>query len=146
MEKIPKLGGSFSFGFNVDKEYFDQELSFKDENATVIEDFENEFKNMTTTDIRSSLASFMFYADDIEKQIKDLSGGQKLVHQPSGFPGYDLSKQTCLFLCNLLPFLCRLQCQQIIFNTDPLQRICQHARPGALYESYTQPVIASIPF
>ena len=28
MEKIPKLGGHFSFGFNVDKEYFDQELSF----------------------------------------------------------------------------------------------------------------------
>ena len=78
MEKIPKLGGHFSFGFNVDKEYFDQELSFKDENATVIEDFENEFKNITTTDIRSSLASFMFYADDIEKQIKDLSGGQKV--------------------------------------------------------------------
>ncbi|MBR2785617.1 MAG: ABC-F family ATP-binding cassette domain-containing protein [Clostridia bacterium] len=78
MEKIPKLGGHFSFGFNVDKEYFDQELSFKDENATVIEDFENEFKNMTTTDIRSALASFMFYADDVEKQIKDLSGGQKV--------------------------------------------------------------------
>ncbi len=78
MEKIPKLGGHFSFGFNVDKEYFDQELSFKDENATVIEDFENEFKNMTTTDIRSSLASFMFYTDDIQKQIKDLSGGQKV--------------------------------------------------------------------
>lgn len=78
MEKIPKLGGHFSFGFNVDKEYFDQELSFKDENATVIEDFETEFKNMTTTDIRSALASFMFYADDVEKQIKDLSGGQKV--------------------------------------------------------------------
>ena len=78
MEKIPKLGGHFSFGFNVEKEYFDQELSFKDENATVIEDFENEFKNMTTTDIRSALASFMFYADDVEKQIKDLSGGQKV--------------------------------------------------------------------
>ena len=78
MEKIPKLGGHFSFGFNVDKEYFDQELSFKDENATVIEDFENEFKNMTTTDIRSALAAFMFYADDVQKQIKDLSGGQKV--------------------------------------------------------------------
>ena len=78
MEKIPKLGGHFSFGFNVDKEYFDQELSFKDENSTVIEDFENEFKNMTTTDIRSALASFMFYADDVQKQIKDLSGGQKV--------------------------------------------------------------------
>ena len=78
MEKIPKLGGHFSFGFNVDKEYFDQELSFKDENSTVIEDFENEFKNMTTTDIRSALAAFMFYADDVQKQIKDLSGGQKV--------------------------------------------------------------------
>ncbi len=78
MGKIPKLGGHFSFGFNVDKEYFDQELSFKDENATVIEDFENEFKNMTTTDIRSALAAFMFYADDVQKQIKDLSGGQKV--------------------------------------------------------------------
>ena len=78
MEMIPKLGGSFSFGFNVDKEYFDQQMTFKDENATVIEDFERDFPHMTITDTRSALASFMFYADDVEKQVKDLSGGQKV--------------------------------------------------------------------
>ena len=78
MEMIPKLGGSFSFGFNVDKAYFDQQMTFKDENATVIEDFERDFPNMTITDTRSALASFMFYADDVEKQVKDLSGGQKV--------------------------------------------------------------------
>ena len=78
MEMIPKLGGNFTFGFNVDKEYFDQQMTFKDENATVIEDFERDFPHMTITDTRSALASFMFYADDVEKQVKDLSGGQKV--------------------------------------------------------------------
>ena len=78
MEMIPKLGGSFSFGFNVDKEYFDQQMTFKDENATVIEDFERDFPNMTITNTRSALASFMFYSDDVEKQVKNLSGGQKV--------------------------------------------------------------------
>ena len=53
-------------------------MTFKDENATVIEDFERDFPNMTITDTRSALASFMFYSDDVEKQVKDLSGGQKV--------------------------------------------------------------------
>ncbi len=78
MEIIPKLGGEFEFGYNVDKEYFDQQMVFKNPDNTVLEEFESEFPNLTITETRSALASFMFFADDIDKQIKDLSGGEKV--------------------------------------------------------------------
>ncbi len=78
MEVIPKLGGEFEFGYNVDKEYFDQQMVFKNPDNTVLEEFESDFPNLTITETRSALASFMFFADDIDKQIKDLSGGEKV--------------------------------------------------------------------
>ncbi len=78
MEVIPKLGGEFEFGYNVEKEYFDQQMVFKNPDNTVLEEFESEFPNLTITETRSALASFMFFADDIDKQIKDLSGGEKV--------------------------------------------------------------------
>lgn len=78
MRTIPSRGGEFEYGYNVDKAYFDQQMEFKNPEYTVIEDFESEFPNLTITQTRSALASFMFYADDIEKQIKLLSGGEKV--------------------------------------------------------------------
>lgn len=75
---IPSKGGEFEYGYNVDKAYFDQQMEFKNPNYTVLEDFESEFPNLTITQTRSSLASFMFYEDDIGKQIQLLSGGEKV--------------------------------------------------------------------
>jgi len=77
-QAIPNKGGKFEYGYNVDKAYFDQQMEFKNPEYTVLEDFENEFPNLTITQTRSALASFMFYSDDIEKQIKLLSGGEKV--------------------------------------------------------------------
>ena len=78
MGYINCISGDFEFGYHVDKEYFDQQMGFEDENRTVIEEFENEFPELTITETRSALASFLFYSDDIDRQIKLLSGGEKV--------------------------------------------------------------------
>lgn len=78
MNSLNKQGGEFDYGYHVDKEYFDQQMEFEDVNRTVLEEFESEFPKLTITETRSALASFMFYSDDIEKEIKLLSGGEKV--------------------------------------------------------------------
>lgn len=76
--KIEKIDGKFDFGYNVTVGYFDQQMALLDSNKTVIEDFSEEFPDLTTTEIRNSLASFMFYGEDVFKEIKMLSGGEKV--------------------------------------------------------------------
>ena len=78
MGLLPALNGEFEYGHNVEKEYFDQQMEFKDKSKTVYEDFCDEFKDMTITESRSALASFMFYKEDIDKKIEVLSGGEKV--------------------------------------------------------------------
>ena len=78
MNSLNKQGGEFEYGYHVDKEYFDQQMEFEDVNRTVLEEFESVFPKLTITETRSALASFMFYSDDIEKEIKLLSGGEKV--------------------------------------------------------------------
>lgn len=76
--KIEKISGNFSFGYNVKIGYFDQQMNFKDDEKTVFDDFLDEFPKLTTTEIRNSLASFLFYGDDVFKKISMLSGGEKV--------------------------------------------------------------------
>lgn len=75
---IPKIGGEFEYGYHVDKEYFDQQMAFKNPNRTVFDEFSEAFPNLTTTQIRNSLAAFMFFGEDVFKEIKVLSGGEKV--------------------------------------------------------------------
>ena len=76
--KIEKISGNFLFGYNVKIGYFDQQMNFKDDEKTVFDDFLDEFPKLTTTEIRNSLASFLFYGDDVFKKISMLSGGEKV--------------------------------------------------------------------
>lgn len=78
MEFIPKLGGNYEYGYHVEKEYFDQQLEFQDLNSTILDDFYNEFPNLTITQIRQALGAFLFSGDDVLKEIKVLSGGEKV--------------------------------------------------------------------
>ncbi len=75
---IPKISGEFEFGHNVQIGYFDQQMSLLDSEKTVLEDFSEEFPNLTTTELRNSLAAFMFYGEDVFKKINMLSGGEKV--------------------------------------------------------------------
>lgn len=74
---IPKLGGEFEYGYHVDMGYFDQQMEFENIENTVFDDMYNTFPNLTTTQIRTMLGNFLFSGEDVFKQIKVLSGGEK---------------------------------------------------------------------
>ena len=72
------INGSFTLGYNVEIGYFDQKMAKLSSEKTIFDDFYEEFPNLTVTEIRNSLAAFMFYGEDVFKQIKMLSGGEKV--------------------------------------------------------------------
>ena len=76
--KLESLGGSVSFGTNVDIGYFDQQMDDLNQEKTVFDEFYDTFPNLTVTEVRNSLAAFMFYGEDVFKQIKLLSGGERV--------------------------------------------------------------------
>ena len=78
MGYIPKIAGEYEYGYHVKKEYFDQQMDTLNPETTVIDDFSSEFPNLTTTKIRQSLGAFLFSGDDVFKEIKVLSGGEKV--------------------------------------------------------------------
>ena len=74
---IQKLGGKFEYGYHVVKGYFDQQMEFLNTENTVFDEISNTFPNLTTTQIRNILGSFLFSGDEVFKKIKVLSGGEK---------------------------------------------------------------------
>lgn len=78
MNMIPNLGGETLFGYRIKPAYFDQQFATLDSNLTVYEEFQKSFPDMNDFEIRSALASFLFYEEDIFKKIEVLSGGEKV--------------------------------------------------------------------
>ena len=78
VSKIEKISGEINIGHNVDIGYFDQKEALVDSEKTVYDVFSNAFPNLTVTEIRNSLAAFIFYGDDVFKEVKMLSGGEKV--------------------------------------------------------------------
>ena len=75
---IPKLNGDIELGNNVTIGYFDQEQKTLNEKLTIYEEFKSKFPEMNDFEIRKSLASFLFYNEDLDKKIEVLSGGEKV--------------------------------------------------------------------
>lgn len=69
--------GTFIFGENLFKGYFDQVQAGLDLNKTAIEEIWSKYPQMTQTQIRSALAAFLFKGDDVYKKISELSGGER---------------------------------------------------------------------
>ncbi len=74
---LPKKEGKIEFGYNVEIGYFDQENRLFSEGKTVFEEIADTYPAMKNEEIRSSLARFLFFAEDIEKKIAELSGGER---------------------------------------------------------------------
>ena len=72
------LGGSFSYGRDVDWVYFDQELLNLDNSKTVIEEFWDEYPKLNRTEVRTILGNFLFSEDEVFKPIVQLSGGERV--------------------------------------------------------------------
>lgn len=71
------LGGEIKLGSNVLIGYLPQEISFENEDATILETA-RQFYDGTETHLRASLAKFLFYEDNVFKKVKNLSGGEKV--------------------------------------------------------------------
>ena len=78
MGKVKEISGEFEFGYNVEKEYFDQELAFSNSKNTIFDEFQSKFPALNDREVRSALASFLFTGEDVFKEIEVLSGGEKV--------------------------------------------------------------------
>lgn len=76
--KIPALSGEYRFGTNVQIGYFDQQMAMYTSNKTVLDDFWDEYPNLTETEARNVLGAFLFSGEDVFKNVNMLSGGEKV--------------------------------------------------------------------
>ncbi len=76
--KIPALSGETLMGHQIEVGYFDQELGDYKSDKTVLEELWDAFPELTHTQVRTVLGSFLFTADEVFKSVNVLSGGEKV--------------------------------------------------------------------
>ena len=69
--------GSFTLGTNVHIGYYDQEHHVLHMEKTIFEEISDDYPTLTNTQIRNTLAAFLFTRDDVFKRVGDLSGGER---------------------------------------------------------------------
>ena len=74
---LPADSGSITLGSNVEIGYYDQEHHVLHDNKTLFEEISDAYPALTNTEIRNTLAAFLFTGEDVFKRIGDLSGGEK---------------------------------------------------------------------
>ncbi|MBQ7822180.1 MAG: ABC-F family ATP-binding cassette domain-containing protein [Clostridia bacterium] len=73
----PASSGYFDFGYNIKIGYYDQENQNLDDSKTVLDELWDAYDNLTQTEVRNTLALFMFRGEDVFKLVGDLSGGER---------------------------------------------------------------------
>ncbi len=76
-ELEPADSGTFTLGSKVNIGYYDQEHQLLSMDKTLVEEISDVYPDMTGTQIRNVLASFLFTGDDVFKRVRDLSGGER---------------------------------------------------------------------
>lgn len=76
-ELLPADSGQFTLGSRVHPGYYDQEHQLLHMEKTLVEEISDVYPDMTGTQIRNVLASFLFTGDDVFKRVADLSGGER---------------------------------------------------------------------
>ena len=74
---VPQTSGVVDYGYNVHVGYYDQEHHNLSDSGTVLDELWDEYDRMTETEIRSTLALFLFKGEDVYKDLSVLSGGEK---------------------------------------------------------------------
>ena len=69
--------GSFTLGAKVRIGYYDQEHHVLHDNKTIFEEISDDYPSLNNTQIRNTLAAFQFTGDEVFKEIRSLSGGEK---------------------------------------------------------------------
>ena len=90
--RLTKDSGHITLGSRVKIGYFDQEHHDLSPEKTIFDEMSDSFPDLNNTRIRNVLAAFLFTGEDVFKQIKDLSGGErgrvslaKLMLSPANF-------------------------------------------------------------
>ena len=74
---LTPTAGKLTLGYNIKIGYYDQENRGLSENKTVFEEMHDEYPDKKDLELRSTLALFLFGAEDIDKPISTLSGGER---------------------------------------------------------------------
>lgn len=75
--KCPQDSGEYDFGANVQVGYFDQMQQNLDLSKTAIDEVWDAFPNMTQTEVRCAMASFLFRGEEVFKPLSKMSGGER---------------------------------------------------------------------
>lgn len=75
-QEMPSAG-KVKVGQSVNIGYFDQEQKSLKLSNTIFEEISQTYPMMTNFEIRSYLAKFMFYGDAVDREIAELSGGER---------------------------------------------------------------------
>ncbi len=76
-ELIPADAGKVQLGSNVHVGYYDQEHHILHMEKTLFNEISDDYPALTNTEIRNTLAAFLFTGDEVFKSIADLSGGER---------------------------------------------------------------------
>ena len=76
-EVIAADKGSFRLGSKVQIGYYDQEHHVLHMDKTIFDEISDDYPTLNNTQIRNTLAAFLFTGDDVYKLIRDLSGGER---------------------------------------------------------------------
>lgn len=76
-EPVSGFSGQIKFGTNVQVAYYDQEHQVLHPDKTLFEEIQDTYPDMNNTQVRNVLAAFLFTGDDVFKQVKNLSGGER---------------------------------------------------------------------
>ncbi len=74
---IPSDAGEVKLGSNVEIGYFDQQSAVLTDSKTVFEEISDTYPKMTETEIRNTMAGFLFTGDEVFAKISTLSGGER---------------------------------------------------------------------
>lgn len=76
-ELVSADSGIIRLGANVQIGYYDQEHHVLHMEKTLFEEISDDYPSLTNTEIRNTLAAFLFTGDDVFKKVKALSGGER---------------------------------------------------------------------
>ena len=90
--KYEPTAGELKIGSNIQIGYYDQIQENLSQDKDIFTEIHDEFPHLTNTQVRNALAVFLFCGDDVFKEIKTLSGGErarveltKLMLKPANF-------------------------------------------------------------
>ena len=76
-ELLPPDQGTIQLGTNVQIGYYDQEHHVLHPDKTLFDEISDDYPSLTNTEIRNTLAAFLFTGEDVFKTVKTLSGGER---------------------------------------------------------------------